>query len=108
MKGGTANMISAYNGDYRYNRESVSSFAPESIGVYYCLNSNRTALYVGKSTTSIRDRLLCHLRDDNWSDVALFGYKICSNWQEATNHEATEIERLKPKYNTAGKTSGYL
>ena len=103
-------MISQYFGHYPYDKSSVSNRAPDNIGVYYCgyinSSSNLTVHYVGRATgqyTSIKSRLLDHLRDDNWGDVTHFGYKTCSTASEAENLEAQEIQRLKPKYNTVGK-----
>lgn len=103
-------MIYDYSGHYQYDRLSVGDKAPDSIGVYYCgYVDNRGMLiahYVGRAVgfqVSLKSRLFDHLRDDNWSDVSHFGYRICTTQKEAEELESTEIQRLKPKYNEIGK-----
>ncbi len=105
-------MIEDYKGPYLYNKEIVSNWESTAIGVYYCgfISSNNvlSVLYVGKGTSDkgIRGRLLQHLDEDKWPDVSHFGYCICSTSTEAELFEASEIKRLKPKYNIQGK-EGY-
>lgn len=107
-------MIQDYQGQYRYNKISVTTNAPEEIGVYYCgqINENNSLIthYVGRAKgegVSIYSRLLDHLRQENWFDVSYFGYQICTTKKETEDLEASEIQRLKPKYNTQGKSYSY-
>ncbi|MCR4277386.1 MAG: hypothetical protein NUV87_04635 [Candidatus Roizmanbacteria bacterium] len=106
-------MIQPYKGHYQYNEKVISEWDSTAIGVYYCgyplTNGNLSVLYVGKATsdTGVRGRLLQHLSEDKWPDVSHFGYCVCSTSKEAEDFEASEIERLKPKYNTQGKSYGW-
>jgi len=103
-------MVETYKGHYSYSSEVVSNWKSNAIGVYYCgfisSNGNLTVLYVGKgaSDKGIRGRLLQHLDEDKWPDVAHFGYCTCSTPIEAETFEASEIKRLNPKYNILGKS----
>ncbi len=103
-------MISDYYGHYSYNSKSISHNAADKIGVYYCgyVNENNrlSTLYVGRAagdTDSIKSRLSDHLNNNRWPDVSHFGFYICDTKSEATDLEAKEIARLKPKYNSMGK-----
>ena len=100
-------MVSPYEGHFLFNEDSIFENVPESIGVYYCgeINNNNKLLvyYVGMSGESIKNRLLDHLRDEDWSDVTHFGYELCSTKQEALDHEVVKIEHIQPKYNDQGK-----
>ncbi len=100
-------MIYKYEGHYQYNEKIVGDWDSTAIGVYYCgypdnTNGYLSVLYVGKATSNqgIRGRLLQHLAEDEWQDVTHFGYCVCSTSKEAEDFEISEIERLKPKYNT--------
>ena len=104
-------MVHSYKGNFKYDKWSVPNNAPEEIGVYYCgyinTKGNLSALYVGRAVgigVTIKSRLLDHLREDNWPDVTHFGYCICDTKREAEDFEREEIKRLKPKYNSQGKT----
>jgi len=104
-------MVYDYQGHYQYNKVSVTNNASEEMGVYYCgyVNANNILIthYVGRAKgdgVSIRSRLLDHLRQDNWPDVSHFGYRVCTTKKEAEDLEASEIQRLKPRYNTQGKS----
>jgi hypothetical protein len=102
-------MIQNFQAPYSYDDSVVRNWNSSAIGVYYCgelaLDGSFITYYVGRavSDVGIRGRLLHHLAEQKWSDVTHFGYKICSTINEAINHEATEIARLTPKYNTVGK-----
>lgn len=101
-------MIQEYKGPYPYTEKVVGDWDSSAIGVYYCgypSNGKLSVLYVGKSVGDggIRGRLLDHLRDDYWPDVTHFGYRVCSTTKETEDFEASEIARLKPKYNKQGK-----
>lgn len=107
-------MISQYYGHYRYDKFNISSCAPDAIGVYYCgyidSSGNLAVLYVGKASgifSKIKDRLLDHLREENWFDITHFGYRTCSSSSEAEKLELDEIRRLQPKYNSVGKAVGW-
>ncbi len=105
-------MIQPYKGHYQYNEKIVSDWNSTAIGVYYCGYPNTnglSVLYVGKaiSDEGIRGRLLQHLKEDKWPDVSHFGYCVCSTPKEAEDFEASEIKKLKPKYNTQGKSYGW-
>jgi excinuclease UvrABC nuclease subunit len=103
-------MVGLYNGNYQYNGKVIGEWNSTAAGVYYCGyhmdNGNLYVLYVGKATSNqgIRGRLLQHLNEDKWPDVSHFGYCVCSTSEEAENFEASEIKRLKPKYNIQGKS----
>jgi len=103
-------MIYSYSGEYKFDRFSINSLAPDKIGVYYCgyqkLHGGLYTLYVGRAKgddVTIKSRLFDHLREKKWSDVTHFGFKICTTKKEAEDLEAAEIKRLKPKHNTIGK-----
>lgn len=102
-------MIQEYKGPFQYDETIISDWKSTATGVYYCgyINEEETLIvhYVGKATSEngIRGRLLDHLREDDWSDVTHFGYRVCTTAKEAENLEASEIKRLQPKYNTQGK-----
>jgi len=106
-------MIQGYKGNYSYNETTVSGWNSAEIGVYYCgyrlQNGSLFPLYVGKATSNIgiRGRLLQHLSEDKWPDVSRFGYCVCSTSGEAEDLEATELARLKPKYNTLGVSASF-
>jgi len=105
-------MIQPYKGHYSYNKRVVSDWDSTAIGVYYCgylSINNLYVLYVGKATSNegIRGRLLQHLKENKWPDVSHFGYCVCSTSKEAEDFEASEIKRLKPKYNTQEKSYGW-
>lgn len=98
--------MTSYTGHYIFDRIHVSLYSPENKGVYYCgyVNSsgNLVVLYVGNSTTSIRERLQDHLSSKRWPDVTHFGFKKCLADFEAENLERSEILNFNPKYNTQG------
>lgn len=102
-------MIYDYSGHHGYDKWSVTSKAPDNIGVYYCgvLNfKGLIPLYIGRAigeNVTIKSRLLDHVRDDNWPEVTHFGYQICTTVKEAEDLEASEIASWKPKYNKQGK-----
>ena len=102
-------MIHSYAGSYPYNKDSISRYASDNFGVYYCgyMNGNTLAtMYVGRAAgdgVSIKSRLLNHLSNDYWPKVTHFGFHVCDTKSEAIDLEAREIERLQPPYNTQGK-----
>lgn len=105
-------MVSPFYGPYSFTTAGVTAYASSNIGVYYCgvPGNDMKVYYVGKAArgdSSIRGRLLSHLSENKWHDVTCFGYKTTSTAQEADNLEASEIKRLKPKYNEVGKTYAY-
>lgn len=101
--------MATYNGHYTYDHSTVSGWQSAAIGVYYCGQIGPTGAlivhYVGVGTGSggVRDRLLCHLREDYWPDATHFGFSLCSTANEALVLEAAEIKRLQPRYNIVGK-----
>jgi hypothetical protein len=102
-------MIYPFQSSYRYDDSVIRNWKSSNIGVYYCgklgTDGSFITCYVGRAICDIgiRGRLLQHLAEEKWSDVTHFGYKVCSTISEAINHEAEEIARLRPKYNTIGK-----
>ena len=106
---GDPTMVYKYQGHYQYDDGVVRNWDSSAIGVYYCgyplSNGNLLVHYVGRAVgkDGIRGRLLQHMLEDLWSDISHFGYSVCSTIQEAENLEASEIKRLKPKYNKQGK-----
>lgn len=107
-------MVYNYQGHYQYNKVSVTSNAPDEIGIYYCgyVDANNTLIthYVGRAKgdgVSIRSRLSDHLRQDSWPDVFHFGCRACTTKKEAEDLETAEVLRLKPKYNIQGKSSNW-
>ena len=107
-------MVRNYNGQYSYNRDTITNWNSDSIGVYYCgyilPNGNLSPFYIGRAVGQggIRARLLEHLLDDSWPDVTHFGYCICDTVSEAENLESQEILNFNPKYNTQGTWQTYL
>lgn len=107
-------MIYDYRGHYSYSKPTVEQNAPDNWGVYYCgaVNAANTLIvhYVGRAAgdnVSIKSRLSDHIRKpESWPDVSSFGFRICTTQKEAEDLEATEIQRLQPKYNQIGKTLG--
>lgn len=105
-------MIYQYKGNYVYNKLSITQYASDGIGVYYCgyrnpSNNSLKPLYIGRAKgegVSIKSRLLDHLRDDNWPDVNVFGYQECTTMKEAEDLEESEIKKYQPKYNTQLKS----
>lgn len=102
-------MVQPYQGHYEYSDNVVKNWNSTATGVYYCgyrtAENNLAILYVGKAVGAdgIRGRLLCHMREDHWPDVTHFGYHLANSELEATQWEAEEIARYKPKYNKIGK-----
>lgn len=102
-------MVHPYKGIYTFSQSVVNNWNSTSNGVYYCgypsQEGKLIALYVGKTTGQggIRERLLQHLREGGWTGVTHFGYSVCDTSKEAEDLEASEIARIKPKYNTQGK-----
>lgn len=102
-------MVQSFKGVYRFDDTTVTNWNSTIIGVYYCgvrtEEGKLTIYYVGRAVGDggIRGRLLQHLSENKWRDVTHFGYEECSTAQEAINHEASEIEKYKPKYNIVGK-----
>jgi len=102
-------MSGKYQGHYSYDDNAIRKLDSSAKGVYYCghllSNDNLSTYYVGRGVgeEGIRGRLLQHLREDGWSDVSHFGYRVCATVEEAEKLEAKEIKRLNPKYNKQGK-----
>ncbi len=97
-------------GPFSFDDSSISTYAPETIGIYYCgqLNTNNALIphYIGRAkgdSTSIRSRLMDHLKGENWYDVSHFVYCVCQTAAEAETLEMIEIDQYKPKYNNQGK-----
>ena len=97
-------MIGTYNGKFTYSKPNITNWNSNQKGVYYLFNSLNNVVYVGKATglDGIRGRLLQHLSERKWFDVSDFGYKVINTETEALRHEASEIKRLQPRYNTQG------
>ena len=102
-------MIQSYAGSYPYNKDSITRYASDKLGVYYVgylKGDNLVTMYVGRAAgngVSIKSRLLNHLSQDYWPEVSSFGFSVCDTKTEAENLEAQEINRLKPPYNRTGK-----
>lgn len=102
-------MIQSFKGPFSFTESIVTDWNSNIIGVYYCgvktAEGKLTVYYVGRAVSDIgiRGRLLQHLSENKWYDVTHFGYEECSTSQEAINHEASEIVKYHPKYNTQGK-----
>ena len=103
-------MIYDLQGPFPYSEKHIATWDPNLIGVYFCGFVHRgdgmlCSHYIGVATGEggLRERLLCHLREDYWPDVTSVMVKVCSSATEACNLEAIEIARLKPKYNKLGK-----
>lgn len=103
-------MTYQYMGNYPFNKLKITTFAPDSQGVYYCgfvkLDGSLGTLYVGRAKgtgVTIKSRLHDHFNYDRWGSVTHFGYILCTTDQDAINLEAYEIRRLQPTYNKNGK-----
>ena len=102
-------MIDSYKGHFAYTSQSISENAPQSKGVYFMGSLNPDGslgvTYVGKSSdgADMRGRLQSHFNNNEWLDVTLFGYQVCTTIQEADQLEADEIVRLQPRHNQVGK-----
>ncbi len=102
-------MIYNYQGHYLYNDEIIGNWNSRAIGVYFCgfltAQNQLQPVYIGVGTGNggMRDRLLCHLRDDYWPEATHFGYHLCDNAEEALRWEAEQILAHQPKYNERGK-----
>jgi excinuclease UvrABC nuclease subunit len=102
-------MIKTFKGPYKFDKTTLENWDSNEIGVYYCgVKTNEgklTIYYIGRAIGEggIRDRLLQHLSENKWYDVTHFGYEGCDTSKEAIDHESSEIEKYKPKYNTQGK-----
>jgi hypothetical protein len=98
-------MTGNYLGHYRFDLSSILAMNSEVMGVYYIgqidVNTNKLIVhYVGRAAGStIRQRLYCHLREDQWPDAWHFGYIACSTSEDAISLEVQETIRLRPKYN---------
>ena len=98
-------MISQYNGNFEYNRNSIQESAPSATGVYFCVHFEQQLViadYIGKATgvgVSIKSRLLDHINSQHWPEVTHFGYILCTLPSEADRLEVSEIVRCGPKYN---------
>jgi hypothetical protein len=102
-------MVHEFKYPYRYEKKIIEDWNSKAIGVYYCgvlaPGGKLTLYYIGSAVgeDGIRGRLLDHLGEDKWHDVTHFGYHVCDTEKEALDHEASEIFKYKPKYNTQGK-----
>lgn len=100
-----------YKGEFSFDEWTVGGWEAggQVIGVYYCWAINafggKVCVYVGRAVGEggLRGRLLQHLAGDKWRDATRFGYTVCATANEAFQHEANEIYRLRPKYNKVGK-----
>ena len=107
-----AYMVQPYNGHHPYTQVCVGGWQYALTGVYYCgylgADGRLQPLYIGRAIGDggIRGRLLDHLRDDVWPGVTHFGFAVCATAQEAITHEAAEIRRFQPRFNTQGKSYG--
>ena len=102
-------MAQPFKGNYSFNKQIVSNWESNAIGVYYCgfesQQGRLICLYVGQAVGEggIRGRLLQHLAENKLPDVSHFWYTICETVREAAALEAREILRLQPEHNTKGK-----
>ena len=102
-------MIQPFKGPYYYDYDTVNNWDSSVIGVYYCgaktLDGKLTIYYIGRGVgdDGIRGRLLQHLNETKWNDVTHSGYEVCDTEQVTINHETSEIEKHRPKYNKQGK-----
>lgn len=102
-------MVYQYKGHFPYNDETVRGWTSSAIGIYYCGYLNSTGhlvpIYIGKGTGTggMRERLLCHLRDDLWPEVTHFGYSLCDFPNEADTYEIGEIQKHQPARNVLGR-----
>lgn len=97
-----------FQGPFLYREDIISGWDSNIKGIYYCgikQNESIIPLYIGKATREggIKDRLLDHLREDNWPDITHFAYYALDNEKEIDNFEVLEIEKYKPKYNIQNK-----
>ena len=102
-------MIQSFKGLYLFDNNIVNNLNSSVMGVYYCgvktSEGKLTVYYVGRAIgdDGVCGRLLQHLSENKWHDVTHFGYEACDTMREAIDHEASEILKYKPKYNTQGK-----
>lgn len=93
-----------YNGKYSFDKSVISNWNSSATGVYY-LFEGTSIVYVGSaiSVEGIRGRLLQHINERSFPNVAQFGYKEIFGKDAILNHESSEIKRLQPRYNKNGK-----
>lgn len=91
------------------NRDDYDNL-PSSPGVYYFLDKKKRVIYVGKAN-NIRSRVKSHFgarsttrkKGDLINEIHRVKFRLCGNDLVAFLLEASEINRLWPKYNAAIK-----
>ena len=104
-------MATCYFGHFSFDTEAICQSAPDDVGIYYCGNLNPSGQliphYIGRAKgheTSIRSRLLDHVRSESWANVTHFGFRVCISASEASELEQQEIANFNPCHNTQGRT----
>ncbi len=102
-------MIQFYKGPFSYDKNTISNWNSNVIGIYYLGQANQQGTinvdYVGKATSEqgVRGRLLQHIQANEWYGITHFNYCTCSTIKEAEDLEKSEIFKFKPKYNIQNK-----
>ena len=86
------------SGILEWNKINIDSVAA-TCGVYVLRNSARELIYIGKSETSLRDRLLSHWNSSDIPNVAFFDWYQTSDGQNAQALERLWVSKYKPTYN---------
>lgn len=91
------------------NQHLSINHLPEKCGIYFFEDSNGTVIYVGKSI-NIKKRVETHLQNiktKKATEMLMFsthiGFEEIANEEIALLKESIEINKLKPRYNNAGK-----
>lgn len=69
-------------------------------GVYVLRDALRNIIYIGKSETSLKDRLLSHWNSKDIPNIAFFDWYQTSDALNARLLEERWVGQYKPKHNT--------
>ena len=87
------------SGILEWNKINIDSVVA-TCGVYVLRNLARELIYIGKSETSLRERLLFHWGAKDIPNVVFFDWYQTSDAQNARSLEELWISKYKPVYNS--------
>ena len=86
---------------YEFTREKILAIPSDLMGIYAIADKNKIPVYIGKSETNIRGRLLSHLSKNKCCKIngKYFKYILTDTFEDAEQRESEAVHIHMRKYN---------